>query len=173
MIASGQNALNDRNQMRIVDFVRVERNEIIEKKKEKPDKPPEPEIQPEMPEQQVNISPTALKIAMVQPPETMHSNLGGFSFGTGDGEYLPLVKVQPLYPQRAAERGIEGYVIVEYTVTRTGTTKDIKVIESTSSLFERAAVESATQYRYKPRVIDGIAVEVPGVSTKIIFELED
>ena len=45
------------------------------------------------------------------------------------------------------------------------------VVESTSSLFERAAVEAAYKFKYKPRVIDGIAVEVPGVRNKITFEI--
>ncbi|MBN1239057.1 MAG: energy transducer TonB, partial [Gammaproteobacteria bacterium] len=88
------------------------------------------------------------------------------------GEYLPIVKVAPVYPARAASRGLEGYVIVEFTVTRTGTTKDISVVESTSSLFERAAVDAAGKFKYKPRVIDGEPVEVPGVRNKITFVLE-
>ncbi|MDX1561830.1 MAG: energy transducer TonB [Gammaproteobacteria bacterium] len=173
MIASGNNALGDENQFRIVDFVRVERNETVERKKEKPEKPPEPEMQPEMPEPQVSNFQSSLAVSMVAPPVTMNSEIGSLGFGVSDGEYLPIVKVAPIYPPRAAARGLEGHVVVEYTVTRTGETKDIVVIESTSSLFDRAAVESASKYKYKPRVIDGIAVEVPGVTTKIIFELED
>jgi protein TonB len=110
---------------------------------------------------------------MVAPPVSMNTRIGGLGFGQSDGEYLPIVKVQPIYPQRAAARGTEGYVIVQYTVTTTGDTKDVEVIESTSSLFDRAAIESAMKYKYKPRVIDGTPVEVTGVTTKIIFELED
>lgn len=173
LIATGRDAYGDGEVARIVDFVRVERTEVIEEKKKKPEKPPEPELQPQMPDPQISTSPTTLQIAMVAPPVTMNSQLGGLGFGTGDGEYLPMVKVAPIYPPRAAARGLEGYVIVQYTVTRTGSTKDIVVVESTSSLFDRAAVDSAAKYKYKPRVVDGVAVEVPGVSTKIVFQLED
>jgi len=173
MIASGQNAIGDDGAFRIVDFVRVERNEVIETKKEKPDKPPEPDVQPDMPDPQSTDFDSTIRIAMVAPTVTMNSNMGGLDFGISDGEYLPIVKVQPIYPPRAAARGVEGYVIVGYTVTTTGETRDVVVIESTSSLFDRAAVESAQKYRYKPRVIDGTAVEVAGVTTMIIFELED
>ena len=173
MIASGQNAIGDEGAFRIVDFVRVERNEVIETKKEKPDKPPEPDVQPDMPDPQSTDFDSTIRIAMVAPTVTMNSNMGGLDFGISDGEYLPIVKVQPIYPPRAAARGVEGYVIVGYTVTTTGETRDVVVIESTSSLFDRAAVESAQKYRYKPRVIDGTAVEVAGVTTMIIFELED
>lgn len=173
MIASGQQGLDDENRFRIVDFVRVERDEIVEKKKQKPEKPPEPEVQPEMPEPQISNFESAIAIAMIAPPTTMHSSMGGLNFGVSDGEYLPIVKVAPIYPPRAAARGLEGYVVVQYTVTTTGETRDVEVIESTSTLFDRAAVESALKYKYKPRIIDGTPVEVAGVTTKIIFELEN
>lgn len=90
-----------------------------------------------------------------------------------DGEYQPIVRVPPVYPMEALQRELEGYVIVEFTVTRAGTTKDIHVVESTSSMFEKASIESAQWYKYKPRVINGEAVEVPGVLTKVTFELDD
>jgi protein TonB len=173
MITSGQNAIGDDGAFRIVDFVRVERNEVVEKKKEKPDKPPEPEVMPDMPEPQISNFDSAIRIAMVAPPQTMNTNMQGLSFGTSDGEYLPIVKVAPIYPPRAAARGLEGYVVVSYTVTTTGDTRDVVVVESTSSLFDRAAIESAQKYKYKPRVIDGTPVEVAGVSTRIEFVLED
>ena len=173
MIASGQNSINNNGAFRIVDFVRVERNEVIEKKKEKPDKPPEPELQPEMPEPVISNFESAVQIAMVRPPVTMNSQMGGLGFGVSDGEYLPIVKVAPIYPPRAAQRGLEGYVVVQYTVTTTGETRDVVVIESSSNLFDRAAIESAQKYKYKPRIIDGTPVEVAGVTTRIEFVLED
>jgi TonB family protein len=91
----------------------------------------------------------------------------------GTEEYLPIVKVAPVYPQRAAARGVEGYVIVQYTVNTDGSTEDIVVIESTSSLFDRAAVDSAAKYKYRPRIVNGAPVAVPGVTTKILLALED
>jgi protein TonB len=173
MIASGQGAMGDGSANRIVDFVRVERNEIIEEKKQKPDKPPEPELQPEMPDPVINKFESAVQIAMVRPQMTMNTNLGGLGFNDGNGEYLPIVKVAPIYPQRAAARGLEGFVVVEYTVTTTGGTKDVVAVESSSDLFNRAAIESAQKYKYRPRIIDGTPVEVAGVRTRIEFVLED
>jgi protein TonB len=173
MIASGQNALSDDEAFRIVDFVRVERNEVIEKKQEKPEKPPEPEQQPDMPEPQSSNFESSLRVSMSAPTVSTNARIGGLGFNISDGEYLPIVKVAPIYPPRAAQRGLEGYVIVQYTVTTTGEVRDVVVIESSSSLFDRAAVESAQKYRYKPRVIDGTPIEVVGVTTRIIFELED
>ena len=173
MIATGRGALTDDSRFRIVDFVRVERQNIIETKKDKPDKPPEPEKQPDMPNpQSLDSFNSSLAVSMSTPNMSHNMDIGGLGFGVSDGEYLPIVKVAPVYPARAASRGLEGYVIVEYTVTRTGTVRDPAVVESSSSLFERAALDSSLKYKYKPRVINGEPVEVPGVRTIIRFELE-
>lgn len=173
MIATGRGALSDDSQFRIVDFVRVERQEIIETKKDKPEKPPEPETQPDMPNpDNMDNFDSSLAVSMSTPTLSSGINVGGLGFGVADGEYLPIVKVAPVYPSRAASRGLEGYVIVEFVVTRTGTTRDVTVVESSSSLFDRAAVDAAGKFKYKPRVIDGEAVEVPGVRNKITFVLE-
>jgi len=174
MIATGKTVVNDDDAVRFVDFVRVEREQLVETKNDKPEKPPEPEQQPDMPSpDSLDNFQSSIGISMNSPSVSVNANVGGLGFGVSDGEYLPIVKVAPVYPSRAAQRGLEGHVIVEYTVTRQGTTRDIFVVESTSSLFDRAAVESAEKYKYKPRVINGEPVEVPGVQTIIRFELDD
>ena len=172
LIATGEGAVTDAERFRMDEFVRVERNEIIETKKQKPEKPPEPEVPPEMPEpQNSNQFDNSMAVSVTAPTTSVNLNVSGVGFGVSDGEYLPIVKVAPVYPSRALSRGLEGYVIVEFTVTQAGAVKDVFVVESTSSLFERAAVEAAYKFKYKPRVIDGIAVEVPGVRNKITFEI--
>lgn len=89
-------------------------------------------------------------------------------------KYLPINKVEPVYPPRALKRGIEGYVIVEFTVTKEGRTKDIHVVEAShTAIFDRAALQAAAKFRYKPMVINGKTVEVPGVLNKITFAIED
>jgi len=115
----------------------------------------------------------SMAVSMSAPVVEANLNVGGVGFGVSDGEYLPIVKVAPVYPSRALSRGLEGYVIVEFTVTRQGTVRDPVVVESSSSLFDRAAVEAALKFKYKPRVIDGEPVEVPGVRNKITFEIQE
>jgi protein TonB len=173
LIASGRGALTDDSRHRIVDMVRVERENLIETKQQKPEKPPEPERQPDMPNNRTtdNFN-NSLAVSMSSPTLNSGMQIAGVGFGVSDGEYLPIVKVQPIYPARAAQRGLEGYVIVEFTVTRTGTVRDISVVESSSTLFDRAAMDAAAKFKYKPRVIDGEPVEVPGVRNKITFLLE-
>jgi len=173
LIASGRGLNTDAKRFEITDFVRVEREQRVEREERKPEKPPEPEQQPDMPNPDHNTDyNNSLAVSMAAPSVSTSVNVGGLGFGVSDGEYLPIVKVAPVYPARAAQRGLEGYVIVEFTVTQTGATKDIVVVESTSSLFDRAAVDAAAKFKYKPRVIDGNPVEVAGVRNKITFVLE-
>ncbi len=173
LIATGRGAITEARAFRIVGFVRVERQSIVETKKEKPEKPPEPEQAPDMPSPDMLDSfDSSMAVSMSSPVIDASLNIGGVGFGVSDGEYLPIVKVAPIYPARAASRGLEGYVILEFTVTRAGTVRDVFVVESTSSIFERAATTAAYKFKYKPRVIDGEPVEVPGVRNKITFVLE-
>ena len=95
----------------------------------------------------------------------------GFS---SDGEYLPIVKVAPQYPRRAQTRGIQGYVILEYIVTKTGAVRDPVVVDAKPpGIFNRAAINAALKYKYKPKVVNGEAIDVAGVKTRITFELAE
>ncbi len=179
LIATADRGLEDADSGHLVDFVRVKREEQIERKKPKPKKPPEPEKPPPEPPapelDKVNPSAETLAVSAPSPVATdINLSAGGFGLAPTDGEYLPIVKVQPVYPRRALDRGIEGYVIVEFTVTRSGTTKDIRVVEAQpKGIFDSAAVKAAEKFKYKPRVVEGQPIEVPGVQNKITFQIED
>ncbi|MEC9318496.1 MAG: energy transducer TonB, partial [Pseudomonadota bacterium] len=96
----------------------------------------------------------------------------GASLQASDGEYLPIVKVQATYPRRALQRGIEGYVVVEFTVTKQGSVKNPVVVEAEpQGIFEDSAMEAVLKFKYKPRVIDGEPVEVEGVRNRMTFEM--
>jgi len=88
-------------------------------------------------------------------------------------EYLPIFRAAPIYPQLAAARGLEGNVVVSFTVSTTGSTKDIEIVESSDSIFDNASIESVQKYKYEPRLVDGTPVEVEGVTARIVFELAD
>jgi len=178
LIATADRTLNDDGAGTLVDFVRVKRDESVKQRQLKPKKPPPPDAPPPQPPtpQLENLNPNAEKIAIsAVPVETEIEMTGGFSLGVGEGDYLPIVKVAPIYPNRALTRGIEGYCVVQYTVTRQGTTKDPVVVESqcTSSLFHKASVNAALKFKYKPRIMDGEAVEVPGVQNKFTYEITE
>ena len=141
-----------------------------------PVKPPDPEPEPErVPDERLDpiICGSADCLWVVVDPPTDDPLGPTHNRFRTDGEYLPIVKVAPVYPRRAAARGIEGYVLVEFTVTATGSVRDPLVVEAKPpGVFDRAATDAALKFKYKPKVLNGEGMDVQGVRNLIRFELE-
>jgi protein TonB len=176
LIASGKEALSKPRDRANLEFVRVKRNESVNTEDFTPEKPPKPpETPPETPPQDMdNMDPNAPSINVPPPTVSTDTNIGGpGGMNIAEGDYLPIVRVAPVYPARALSRGLEGYVDLSFTVTTAGTVINPIILFSTSSLFERAAERAVLKFKYKPRVVDGVPVDVPGVKTRITFQIED
>jgi protein TonB len=174
LIATGKKALVDEAEFTLGDFIRVKVDEVVRQDEDDPEPPPEvEEPPPEVPEVAADDLDTSQAVSMGGPDGRLNFNLAGGRIGLGDGDFLPIVKVAPIYPRRAQTRGLEGQCLIEFTVTSTGATKDAFAVECTSSLFKKASVNAALKFKYKPRVVDGVAMNVPGVQHIITFKLED
>ena len=153
----------------------MKQEEVVNREERKPEKPPKPETPPPdvPPPPTDDVNPDVGAVSVRAPTINTTAQIAGpGELSYSDGEYLPIVRVAPVYPNRALSRGLEGYVDLMFTVTEAGTVKDVVVTYSTSSLFERAATNAVLKFKYKPRVVDGNPVEVPGVETRITFQLE-
>ena len=176
LIEYGESAISKERDRHMLEFVRVKRNENLNTEDITPEKPPKPpEVPPEVPPQDMDsVDPNAPSVNIPPPSVNNAVDIGGpGGMNVAEGDYLPIVRVAPVYPARALSRGIEGYVDMGFTVTTTGTVRDPVVLFSTSSLFERAATRAVLKFKYKPRVVDGVPVDVPNVKTRISFQLED
>ena len=89
-----------------------------------------------------------------------------------DGPLVHMVRVQPAYPATAQSRGIEGFVTVRFDVTPDGLVTNVAVVESSHSIFEKAAVKAAHKFRFKPEVVDGIPIATKGVAYRFRFEMD-
>jgi protein TonB len=79
----------------------------------------------------------------------------------------------PAYPARARERGTEGWVDLEFTVAKDGTTSDAVVrAAEPAGIFDRAALDAVKRWRYEPRVVGGNVVE-QRVEARLRFRLAD
>jgi protein TonB len=193
LIVPGTSATIERHARPVFEFLRLRRDETTEiKTRRLPERKPA--------KASVATAPLAIAKSAAPGKQAIAVNPdfeGGFSLagrpylgapgtgpageGTGDAsgagsdtDTIPLVRVNPLYPPRAQARGIEGWVLVEFTVTKQGTTENIVVIDADpKGYFERAATNAVKRYRYKPRVEDGVAVERPGVRLVISFAIEE
>lgn len=176
LIASGKSALTEPRARHLLEFVRVKRNENINTEDITPEKPPKPpEIPQEMPPQDMDsVDPNAPTINIPPPSVGNDLNIGGpGGMNIAEGDYLPIVRVAPIYPARALSRNLEGYCDMSFTVTPAGTTIDPVAEFCTSSLFDRSAQRAVLKFKYKPRVVDGVPQSVSGVKTRITFKIED
>lgn len=179
LISSGGSVLNENDFGRIESFVMAKPDDDVQTKERKPRKPPEAVKEPPKPDMP--------KPAVANKASTEGFDMGNFDVATdlgidaglgsgsgGDGEFLPIVKVAPNYPRRAAQKGIEGYVVVEFTVTALGTVADPVVIDANPpSIFDREALAAVKKWKYKPKVEDGKPVPVTGIRNIIRFELAE
>ena len=144
--------------------------EVLPEKVEDPEEPP-PDMEPLDFDTDLDMS-----TANMAPTVAVNVSINASGLSSGDGEYLPIVKVAPIYPRRAQTRGISGSCIVTYTVTTTGAIRDPYIENETDctpkGIFERASLKAALKFKYKPRVVDGQAIEVAGVRNIFTYELE-
>lgn len=157
----------------VAELVRLPDDIELQNSTPKPDKAEDPEEPPpdmEMEQLDVNMD---VDIENVAPRANINISIGTGTMAQGDGEYLPIVKVAPIYPRRAQTRGISGYCIVEYTVTTSGAIRDPRAVDcQPSGVFDKASVKASLKFKYKPRVVDGEPIEVAGVRNKFTYELE-
>ena len=173
VIANDEANIEEGVQGKLLDMVRLTEDEEIQTKQRKPKPPPPDEPPPDMPKPEFESSDVSTGVDVGAVDVNVDLNVGGGGFSS-DGEYLPIVKVAPVYPRRAQTRGIEGYVILEFIVTKTGAVTNPVVVEAKPpGIFNRAAINAALKFKYKPKVVNGEAIDVAGVRNKITFELQD
>jgi TonB family protein len=93
-----------------------------------------------------------------------------------DGDYLPLIAVQPQYPTVAANDGIEGWALVSFTVREDGLVEEdtVAIVDAEpATVFNKTATRAAVKFEFQPRVVNGKAVPVPGVQYLFRFQLEE
>ena len=182
LISLGDTGIKTDNARKLADVIMPDRD--IDTLYDDFEKPEEPDQQPEdIAQPELDLAPKEGVDVAIPKPKTNFAAGGGFF---RDGEYIPLFKVTPIYPRRAQERGIQGYSIVAFTITETGTVEDVVPLEGfcgdptdpateyrKCSIFNSAASRAALKLKYKPKIVDGNAVKVYDVPHKFTFILED
>jgi protein TonB len=174
-LVSVTGALKEGSSTGAIEFVRLKRDNTPQEKKREPPKRAKPKQQPPPPEMNMakNINPSDA-VGDIAPMVDTTAELGkaaDLSAGSGDRDLVPLVRVDPQYPPRAKQRGISGWVEVEFTIGPAGTVEDLKVLRSNPrGIFERSVLRAVRRWRYNPKVVDGKAVARTGVQTRLRFD---
>jgi len=172
-----------------LNFIRVKPSNRPPEQKDRsiPDEPPPPEPPPKMPNVELSQDQTldtqTPQLSMNMPNlnvplmggggpalGAVGNPAGGAQFGMSS-DLVPLVRVPATYPRRAKQAGIEGKVILKVTVRPDGTVADAEVIEADPKrLFDDAAVRAVLRWKFKPKVVDGVAQQQVG-KLPMIFQL--
>ena len=165
-----------------IEFLRINKKDLTETRKRRlPKKPPPPKAPPKV---------ESLKIASTQAPQTPQLKmdvpkmaalskfgdgpyLGEPGAASNDGDVLPLVRIEPQYPRKAAMQGLEGWVLLEFDVNHSGSVENVKVIDAKPRrVFNSSARRALLKWKYKPKISDGKAERQSGLKVKLQFKLE-
>ncbi|NOQ65471.1 MAG: TonB family protein [Methyloprofundus sp.] len=188
MISNDQQSLKPTDNIRMTEFIRTKRDSKIQNKEriapEKP-KPKERPKQPKLPTQTTQVAKSTLPVMDIPnldiPLNTRFngSMLKGLKVATaGKGKVgkgrrvklstniVPLVRIPPVYPRKAARRRIEGWVKVKFTISKKGRVKNPVIIASKpKSIFNRAALKAIKRWKFKPHILNGEAQEQQAIQT--------
>jgi protein TonB len=145
-------------------------DEIMTRSRRKPKKPPPPKEPPPPPKMQISkMDQQVQNMPQMDIPDLDVPMVGGAGMFIGnfqqvdqsaEGDIIPVVVIRPMYPREAAITGTQGWVKVEFTITEVGTVKNPRVIDAKPPrIFNREAIRAILKWKFKPRVVEGIAVE--------------
>ncbi len=151
----------------VIDFVRIQSESVTRKKRRLPEKPPElpsepatPSIQPIQAESVKIINVNAALPNLKTSLETISFSANYTPDATETSEVIPIFRVEPQYPPRAYNRGIEGWVKAEFDISETGSVENIRIIDSKPrNIFNRYVIKALKKFRFRPKIVDGVAVK--------------
>lgn len=160
--------------IKIADITMPDIEIEVQRVQPKPEVPEEPEELPDLPEPEFNVNAPATAGIQVARVNVDVGDLGaGASISASDAEYLPIVVIQPQYPNRALQRGIEGWCQVMFTVDENGGVLDPVVVDADPpDIFDSSSLRAVSRFKFNPRTVDGQAVKTPGVQYVFRYNLE-
>ena len=180
LVARGK-AFVDKDDSNPIEFLRVKPNDHLETRQRKlPKKPPPPQKPPEV--QKLKVAkmdaPSKPQMNMDMPKMDMSLAKGDGPFlgaggGSSDSEVMPLVRIEPQFPRKAAMRGIEGWVRLQFDVTEVGTVVNVRIMQSSPPrIFDSNARRALLKWKYKPKMTDGKPAPRRNLKVQLDFKLE-
>lgn len=177
LIATGEQFDERVNVVKIVDATMPDIDMEVIEEIDKPEMIEEIQEQLDVPEKQISLdSGPSLNIERATVQVDTGLDIGTQGISATDGDYLPLVAIAPQYPTRAAQRGIQGWCLVSFTVDGQGNVVEetIQVVDAEPpDIFDRSSIRAAARFKFQPRVVDGQGVNVPGVQYLFRYQLEE
>lgn len=87
---------------------------------------------------------------------------------------MPIVRVPPSYPKKAAIEGIEGWVNLSFTINKLGKVVDVRVVDAEPKrIFDKEARKALRKWKYKPKMVNGEAVIQEGQYVVLEFKMDN
>ena len=178
IVKPSSEALKNENSFRVVDFIRLKKDTSLkEKSRSIPDRPEPPKKPPppDLPTPELQAPPQAPNLDIEFPDIAVPTDFKGAFLGPqnqgGNSQVIPLVRINPQYPRNELLAGVEGWVKVRFTVEPDGSVSSPKVVESKPPrVFDSSALRAIKKWKFKPKVVNGIAVQQAGTQV-IEFKL--
>jgi protein TonB len=91
------------------------------------------------------------------------------NISAGVAQGMILQKTQPIYPPIAKAARVSGTVILQATISKSGTIEGLHVV-SGPAMLQQAALDAVKSWRYRPYLLNGEPVEVE-TTVNVIFTL--
>jgi len=173
LIDRGETVTTPLREIDLPQWIRIIDDSPVEKNVKPPERLPEPaEVPEQLPpiESSSDTTPVGVTGAPATPTTPV---LTSGTLGNVDSGLINIINAQPDYPIAASQKGLEGYVIVSFDVTELGTVDNVEILETSSSVFNRAAIKAAYRSRYKPKTVDGTSQRTQGLRKMFRFEMEN
>jgi len=115
----------------------------------------------------VDTSGIKLDIPRTKTPPSDLPDIGGLPPG------MAVVPLSPRYPDRAAQLGLCGDVVIRYDIGADGVPLNIAIVESSSRLFNKSAISAIERARFKPDSSSGKPIALLNKHEKITYRLDD
>ena len=160
-----------------IDFVRLRRDTAPQEKKREPpkrEKPEQPPPPPDISMSKAGLDPGAEAAGIAPEVDVTAALSDGMAGGGGsDRDAVPLVRPDAEYPIAARQRGIEGWVVVEFDISKIGSVENPRVVAANPPrVFNQSAVQAVRKYKYNPKIENGSAVTRSGIQVKLDFRMD-
>lgn len=180
LISNTPTLLKTQEDIGMVEFIRTKPpSRLDEKKRSLPPKKTKKIKSPKMKQLSLALSKPIKSLSQMDSPDLnslLKSNgpavggLGGSAFGSG---VTPLIRIEAQYPRRAAQQGLQGWVILQFDITALGTVSNIQILDfKPTNIFNKNSIKALRKWKYRPKTEDGKAVKQKNLKVKLEFKLE-
>jgi len=176
----------DRTSYGNISFTRILQEDEIDKKQRIKKKLPQPKPMKNPPKVSVKAPSKEIKIDQNLdvniPLAKLPVNINQSDFLKGavlnqnfakNSEAIAMLRIPPIYPRRAKMLKKEGYVKLKLFISPSGLVKRAEVLDAKpKNLFEKSALQSVYGWKFKPKYVDGKAVDQ--IATQVLeFKLRN